>query len=437
MHDRHSQGRAGRALSQRPAGGPGQSSQQRRPHAPQQRAVYNPNPPRGPMPQSRGPHPSHPQQHRAPAPQQHGPAQPAVVTTGVLYLPDERKDGQLRDPSNLLRPISPLLVPRQLINEYRLRPGLLVSFEGVRGRHVGRLLSIEGGAIDTYAARKPIYEATALDPSPQIRLEYSPDEFTTRAIDILTPVGFGQRGLIVAPPRTGKTILLQNLARGIRANYPTVELILLLVDERPEEVTDMRRNVPGTVHASSNDNNLAQHLELSQLVIERCKRRVEMGHDVIILMDSLTRLGRAFNADSRSGKTMSGGMDSRALEIPKKLFGAARKLEEGGSLTILATCLVDTGSKMDDLIFEEFKGTGNMELTLDRKLSDLRIFPALNIVQSGTRKEELLLSPRALDCNRRLRKHLVGMPPQQAMKSLLDALTKMKTNDALYATMST
>ncbi len=406
----------------------------------QQRPQYAPMQQRAPQPTNGNAQPRdgyrEPQRDPQRDQQQGNPAAPPVVTTGVLYLADERKDGQLRDPNNLLRQSSPLLVPRQLVNEYKLRPGVLLSFEGTRGKYVGKLKSVEGGSVEDYSARKPIYEATALDPAPQIRLEHNPDEFTTRAIDILTPVGFGQRGLIVAPPRTGKTILLQNLARGIRANYPNVELILLLIDERPEEVTDMRRNVPGNVHASSNDNNLAQHLELSQLVIERCKRRVEMGHDVIVLMDSLTRLGRAFNADARSGKTMSGGMDSRALEIPKKLFGAARKLEEGGSLTILATCLVDTGSKMDDLIFEEFKGTGNMELTLDRKLSDLRIFPALNITQSGTRKEELLLSPRALDCNRRLRKHLVGMPPQQAMKSLLDALTKMRTNEALHASMS-
>ncbi|MFT3787043.1 MAG: transcription termination factor Rho [Tepidisphaeraceae bacterium] len=354
----------------------------------------------------------------------------------MLHVPDERKDGVLRDPNNLLRPASQLFVPRQMITECRLRPGLLMSFDGSRGRHVGKIVSVENGEYETYAARTPIYEATALDPSPQIRLEHKPEELTTRAMDILTPVGFGQRGLIIAPPRVGKTILLQNLARGIRANYPDVELILLLVDERPEEVTDMRRNVPGTVHASSNDNTLDKHLEISQLVIERCKRRVEMGHDVIVLMDSLTRLARAFNADARSGKTMSGGLDSRAMEVPKKLFGAARKLEEGGSLTILATCLVDTGSKMDQLIFEEFKGTGNMELALDRKLSDLRIFPAINIASSGTRKEELLLSPKALECNRKLRKHLINMPPPQAMKSLLDALGKVKTNEQLYASMA-
>jgi transcription termination factor Rho len=215
-----------------------------------------------------------------------------------------------------------------------------------------------------------------------------------------------------------------------------LELCLLLVDERPEEVTDMRRNVPGTVYASSNDNSLEKHLEISQLVIERCKRRVEYGFDVVVLLDSLTRLGRAFNAGSRSGKTMSGGMDSKGMEIPKKLFGSARKIENGGSLTILATCLIDTGSRMDQVIFEEFKGTGNMELTLDRKIADARTYPAMNILQSGTRKEELLLSPTALDCNRKLRRHLVGMKPLEGMQSLLQALKKMKTNTELYASMS-
>jgi transcription termination factor Rho len=370
---------------------------------------------------------------------------PEPTLQGILHIPDDRKDGQLRDPANLLRPISTNFVPRQWINDLKLRPGLKLDFEPSRGRNIARLFKIEDQPIESWIGRKAIYDCTALDPAPQIKLEHKPDEYTTRAMDILAPVGFGQRGLIVAPPRTGKTILLQNMAKGIAANYGPdavgpnqnlAELMLLLVDERPEEVTDMRRNIPGTVYASSNDNTLEKHLEISQLVIERAKRRVEYGKNVIILLDSLTRLGRAFNRDSRSGKTLSGGMDSRAMEIPKKLFGAARRLEEGGSLTILATCLVETGSKMDDLIFEEFKGTGNMELTLDRGLANQRIFPAMNITSSGTRKEELLMSPRALECNRRLRKHLINMPPPQSMKSLLDALAKVKTNEQLYASMS-
>ncbi len=269
-----------------------------------------------------------------------------------------------------------------------------------------------------------------------LKLEHDPAELTTRVIDILTPIGFGQRGLIVAPPRTGKTILMQNIARGIHANYPNVELVLLLIDERPEEVTDMKRNVPGTVYASSNDNTIEKHLDLAQLVIERCKRKVEFGADVVVLLDSLTRVGRAFNVGGPSGgRTMSGGLDNRALEIPKRLFGAARKIENGGSLTIMATCLIDTGSRMDQIIFEEFKGTGNMELTLDRNLSNQRIFPAIDIPQSGTRKEEKLLNEKELAAARNIRRHLVNMNPVQGMKTLLDVLKKHKTNAELYATM--
>src|SRR5438093_2302842 len=289
-----------------------------------------------------------------------------------------------------------------------------------------------------YAVKVGIYVCTALDPEPMLKLEHHPAELTTRAIDILSPVGFGQRGLIVAPPRTGKTILLQNVARGIHANYPSVQLVLLLIDERPEEVTDMRRNVPGTVYASSNDNTVEKHIDLAQLIIERCKRQVEFGRDIVVLLDSLTRLGRTFNVGGPSGgRTMSGGLDNRALEIPKRLFGAARKLEEGGSLTILATCLIDTGSRMDQVIFEEFKGTGNMELTLDRNLSNQRIFPALNIAQSGTRKEEKLMDEKQLAGARTIRRHLMNMPPAQAMKNLIEALSKSKCNADLYATLRT
>lgn len=354
---------------------------------------------------------------------------PEPLVEGLLQIKDERKDAELRDPAAPLRPIRPggVLVPRRTVSELGLRPGMMIEGEQ-RGRHLGRITKIEGIPVREYQPRTAIYDATALDPSPQIKLEHNPQELTTRIIDLLTPIGFGQRGLIVAPPRTGKTILLQNMARGIHHNHPNAELILLLIDERPEEVTDMKRNVPGTVYASSNDNTLDKHLDLSQLVIERCKRKVEAGKDVIVLLDSLTRMGRAFNTDSRSGKTLSGGVDSRALEIPKRLFGAARRLEEGGSLTILATCLIDTGSRMDQVIFEEFKGTGNMELTLDRQLANQRIFPAINIPQSGTRKEELLLDPATLNAARTMRRHLVSMQPAQSLKSLIDAMSKVKTN---------
>lgn len=355
---------------------------------------------------------------------------------GILQVAEERQDGQLRDPSHPLRPLrGGIVVPRQMMRDLRLRPGLLLRGR-TKGKQLQAVTAIEGLHPGDYVDRVGLYEATAIDPHPMLKLEHNPAELTTRVIDILAPVGFGQRGLIVAPPRTGKTILLQNIARGIHANYPKASLVLLLVDERPEEVTDMRRNVPGTVYASSNDNTVEKHLDLAQLVIERCKRRVEFGEDVVVLMDSLTRVGRAFNTGGPSGgRTMSGGLDNRALEIPKRLFGAARKIEHGGSLTILATCLIDTGSRMDQVIFEEFKGTGNMELTLDRNLANQRIWPALNIQQSGTRKEELLLERGQLEIARRIRRHLVDMPPVQAMKTLLEVLSKHKTNQDMFESM--
>jgi len=355
---------------------------------------------------------------------------------GILQVVDERQDGQLRDPAFPLRPAKGnFLVARNLIRQMRLRPGLLLR-GSPRGRVLDRIDCIEGRSPDEYVDKVALYDSTALDPQPVIKLEHNPAEPTTRIIDILAPIGFGQRGLIVAPPRTGKTILMQNIAKGIHANYPNVQLVLLLIDERPEEVTDMKRNVPGTVYASSNDNTVDKHLDLAQLVIERCKRQVEFGADIIVLMDSLTRVGRAFNTGGPSGgRTLSGGLDNRALEIPKRLFGAARKVENGGSLTIMATCLIDTGSRMDQVIFEEFKGTGNMELTLDRNLANQRIYPALDIAQSGTRKEEKLLEPRNLAAARNLRRHLINMPPAQGIKNLLEVLSKHKTNQDLFATM--
>ena len=246
------------------------------------------------------------------------------------------------------------------------------------------------------------------------------------------PIGFGTRGLIVAPPKAGKTILLQNIAFGIKHNHPEIELMALLIDERPEEVTDFRRNVPAHVLASSNDEDLDRHLALGQFAIERAKRMVEAGRDVVVLLDSLTRLGRAFNNSRRygsSGRTMSGGVDSRALEVPKQLFGAARKCEEGGSLTIIATCLVDTGSRADQVIFEEFKGTGNMELILDRTIAERRIFPAINLAQSGTRKEHLLMPERELKTITALRRRLLNAPPHVQMEQLLGALNRFPANE--------
>jgi transcription termination factor Rho len=249
-----------------------------------------------------------------------------------------------------------------------------------------------------------------------------------RVMDLLTPIGKGQRGLIVAPPRSGKTILLQQLAAAVTANHPELHLLVLLVDERPEEVTDMRRTVRGEVYASSNDHSVEEHIRLAELTVDRAKRIAELGGQVLILLDSLTRLARAYNKGSNSGRTMSGGMDIKAMDVPKRLFGAARVFEEGGSLTVLATALVETASRMDELIFQEFKGTGNMELVLDRRLADRRVWPAIDLQLSGTRKEELLLDSETLARVTLLRRSLSELKPVEAMESLVKQLAKYPDN---------
>ena len=300
-----------------------------------------------------------------------------------------------------------------------------------QGPRLSSVSAIEGAEPDQYKGKPSFEKLTPIDPREWLRLETDSDRLTTRVIDMFTPIGKGQRGLIVAPPRTGKTVLLQHLAEAIATNNPETELILLLVDERPEEVTDMRRNIPGTVFASSNDRETASHVRLAQLVIERSKRLVEMGRDVVVLLDSITRLARAFNRHvGNTGRTMSGGLDIRALEMPKRLFGTARAFDEGGSLTVMATALIETGSRMDDVIFEEFKGTGNMELVLDRKLADRRVYPAIDILLSGTRKEELLLPAEDLERIALLRRSLSQRNPVECMESLLVQLRKFDSNKA-------
>ncbi len=278
---------------------------------------------------------------------------------------------------------------------------------------------------------------TALYPTRHIKLEYSKDNMSTRIIDLLTPVGFGQRCLIVSPPRAGKTVLLQDMAHAISANHPDAFLIVLLVDERPEEVTDMQRTVKGQVVSSTFDEPATRHVQVAEMVIEQAKRLVEQGRDVIILLDSITRLARAYNATvPPSGKILSGGVDSNALHKPKRFFGAARNVEEGGSLTIIGTALVDTGSRMDEVIFEEFKGTGNLEIHLDRKLTDRRVFPSIDIQKSGTRKEELLIPKEDLNRVWVLRKVLTPLSPVEAMELLLSKMSKTKTNQDFLASMS-
>jgi transcription termination factor Rho len=272
---------------------------------------------------------------------------------------------------------------------------------------------------------------TAVQPYEKLKLETTPDELSMRALDMIAPIGRGQRGLIVAPPRTGKTILLQKIAKAVLANHPEVVVIVLLVDERPEEVTDFRMQIgkQAEIVASSNDNPYRRHIEVTEQVLDKAKRMVEEKRDVLILFDSLTRMTRAYNNElSSRGRTMSGGIDSRAFQMPRAFFGAARKIEEGGSLTIIGTVLVDTGSRMDQIIFEEFKGTGNMELYLSRELADRRIFPSFDLMRSGTRREELLFSEEDMKKIHLLRRALSGTKPQEAMEALLGRLKLTKTN---------
>ena len=277
---------------------------------------------------------------------------------------------------------------------------------------------------------------TSIDPIEKFKLETTPELIETRVIDLVTPIGKGTRGIIVAPPRTGKTTILKQICNAITTNHPEVYTMVLLIDERPEEVTDFQRSVQAEVVASSNDMDLDTHVRLSRFMIERCRRIVESGKDVFVLLDSLTRVARAYNSvHSGSGRTMSGGVDARALEIPRKMFASARKIENGGSLTIIATALVDTGSRMDELIFQEFKGTGNMELILDRKLSDRRLYPAIDIPKSGTRKEEKLFPAKNLEAIRKLRRTMVDLNPVEAMETLTAALKKFNTNDEFLAKM--
>ncbi|MDO8542679.1 MAG: transcription termination factor Rho [Opitutaceae bacterium] len=324
-----------------------------------------------------------------------------------------------------------------LVKRYGLKRGHRVEVtlqppqEGERCPSVVRIDSIMGMTPDDISKVMPFEELVPYYPLQRILLENTEvhtKDVSMRAVDILTPIGFGQRGLIVAPPRTGKTILLQNIANSISANSPEVKLILLLIDERPEEVTDFRRHTKGEVVSSTFDETPENHVHCAEMVIEICRRRVEMGEHVVVLLDSITRLARAYNALTSGGKTMSGGLESNALQKPKRFFGSARNIEGGGSLTIIASALIDTGSRMDEIIFEEFKGTGNSELHLDRGLVERRIFPAINIDRSGTRKEELIYHPDELQRIYGLRRAMQGLGPIESMEMLITRLKKTKSN---------
>lgn len=346
--------------------------------------------------------------------------------------------GFLRSPkNNYSREPSDPFVPGTMIDKYNLREGLMIrgfvqQARKQQGPRVKEIVDVDGIPPEKYPEVEEFDDLTPINPNESFHLETRPEILTTRVMDMLTPLGRGQRALIVAPPRSGKTVMLQHISGGVSTNHPDVKLIVLLIDERPEEVTDMVRNVNGEVIASSLDMDVESHVRLSQLVIERCRRLAEMGQDVFLLMDSITRLARAFNkwvgAGGRGGGTMSGGIDVKAMDVPKKLFATARAFEEGGSLTIVGTALIDTGSKMDEVIFQEFKGTGNMELVLDRKLAERRVWPAIDIQASGTRRDELLLDEDTLHAVTMLRRTLSSMHPVDAMEQLTKQLDKYDAN---------
>ena len=350
----------------------------------------------------------------------------------------EKGFGFLRSAQNHFHPkptdifVTPDTIKRSFLREGALVAGNLQPPHRGSSPQLKSVDKVNDMPFDEYVKAVRFENLTSIDPIDKYKLETSPDLIETRVIDLVTPIGRGTRGLIVSPPRSGKTTVLKQLANAVTTNHPDVFVMVLLIDERPEEVTDFQRSVKAEVVASSNDQDLETHVRLSRFMIERCRRMVECGKDVFVLLDSLTRVARAYNSvHGGSGRTMTGGVDARALEIPRKMFASARKIENGGSLTIIATALVDTGSRMDELIFQEFKGTGNMELILDHKLSDRRLFPAIDIPKSGTRKEEKLFPSKHIEAIRKLRRTMVDLNPIEAMETLTAALKKHKSNDEL------
>ncbi|MEC8189946.1 MAG: transcription termination factor Rho, partial [Verrucomicrobiota bacterium] len=372
----------------------------------------------------------------------------AIMTTGVLDLLEDGEGGLLVYQRDSYRTTALCAyVPQAIIKHFGLLAGHIVKAqlhphrEGESCPFVIKVDSVMGLDPDKLREVVPFTEGVPYYPTERILMETSSDSnwdnLSMRVVDCLTPVGFGQRGLIVAPPRTGKTVLLQGIANAIQMNYPKAHLIILLIDERPEEVTDFRRQVHGEVISSTFDESAESHVHAAEMVIEKARRMVEVGQDVVILLDSITRLARAYNTIMpSSGKILSGGVEANALQKPKRFFGSARNIEGGGSLTILGTALVETGSKMDEVIFEEFKGTGNMELHLDRGLSDKRIFPALSMDKSGTRKEELLYHPDEMLKIYSLRRAMKGLPSTDAMEMLIQRIKKTTTNAEFLMSVS-
>jgi len=396
--------------------------------------------------------------------QDNGEDLPEETITGI-YEQGPKSDGRLRQLGDtfLAYPKDPV-VASHLVEKYDLRPGMMLEcslgkpFGGgpqqnqrskkkvkyntidPSARRVQDILKIEGKPAEAFGTLRNFGDLTIIMPEPRLTLEYPGCPPSCRLIDLFCPIGYGTRGMIVSPPKAGKTTLLQDIALGIQHNHKDIEVYALLIDERPEEVTEFRRNVPCTVWASSNDHTPERHCGLAIAAIERCRRLAEMGKDVVVLMDSLTRLGRAFNTApnmAQTGRTLSGGLDAGAMTIPKQIFGAARKFEEGGSLTIIATALVDTGSRGDQVIFEEFKGTGNMELILDRKIAEQRIFPAIDLAASGTRNEDRLIPKKELATVTALRRRLLNMNPVMQVEQLLKAMNKYETNADLVGSPQT
>ena len=368
------------------------------------------------------------------------PQGPPIQVDGYLWVRDNGGPLLVSPQRNFVADRTDPTVPAELVNPLHLESGLLLTGEALSGDRprMSKIETIEGLEPEDYRSRAiPFTELVSIDPMERFELETEPELVEPRVAQLVAPLGKGQRCLIVSPPKAGKTTLLQQMAHGIAVNHPNTRIFVLLVDERPEEVTDWKRNVVrGEVYASSTDQSLESHIQVSEMVFERARRLVEMGEDVVVFMDSLTRMSRAFNnLQKGSGRILSGGIDARTMEKPRRFFGSARKVEDGGSLTVVATCLVDTGSRMDEVIFQEFKGTGNMELVLDRRLFEKRIFPCINIPQSGTRKEEKLYPKEQVEKLYLMRRALSSLSPEAAMELLLQKVREFPTNEQFLTSL--